>query len=67
MSALARETEARSPQGLWLTRARELVDGIARALDAEPAGDARRWRDSCYRLAVVRAAQRPDAVLARFA
>ncbi len=66
VSALARESEARSPQGLWLTRARELVGGIARALDAEPAGDTRRWRDSCYRLAVVRAAQRPDAVLERF-
>ena len=67
VSALARETEARSPRGMWLNRARDLVGGIARALDAEPAGDVRRWRDSCHRLAVVRAAQRPDAVLARFA
>ena len=47
--------------------ARELVGGIARALDAEPAGDVRRWCDSCHQLAVVRAASRPDAVLARFA
>ena len=38
-SALARETEARSPRGLWLNRARDLVGGIARALDAEPAGE----------------------------
>ena len=67
VSALARETEARSPQGLWLNRALELVDGIARALDAEPAGDVRRWCDSCHQLAVVRAASRPDAVLAQFA
>jgi DNA polymerase (family X) len=67
VSALARETEARSPTGLWLTRAWELVGGIARALDAEPAGDARRWCDSCHRLAVVRAESRPAAVLARFA
>jgi DNA polymerase (family X) len=66
-AALARETEIRSARGLWLTRARELVGSIARALDAEPAGDARRWRDSCHRLAVVRAASHPDAVLARFA
>jgi DNA polymerase (family X) len=67
VAALARETEARSPRGLWLNRARELVGGIARALDAEPAGDPRRWCDSCHRLAVVRAATRPQSVLARFA
>jgi len=67
MSALGRETEARSPRGMWLNRAWELVGGIARALDAEPAGDVRRWCDSCHQLAVVRAASRPDAVLARFA
>ncbi len=67
VSALARETEARSPRGIWLNRARELVGGIARALDAEPAGDVRRWCDSCHQLAVVRAASRPEPVLARFA
>jgi DNA polymerase (family X) len=67
VSALARETEARSPRGIWLNRARDLVGGIADALDAEPAGDVRRWRDSCHELAVVRAASRPGAVLARFA
>jgi DNA polymerase (family 10) len=67
VAALARETEARSPRGMWLTRAAELVFGIARALDAEPAGDVRRCCDTCHRLAVVRAASRPDAVLARFA
>ena len=67
VSALARETEARSPRGVWLNRAWDLVGGIARALDAEPAGDVRRWCDSCHQLAVVRAASRPDAVLARFA
>jgi DNA polymerase (family X) len=67
ISALARESEARSPQGLWLNRARELVGGIALALDAEPAGDVRRWCDSCHRLAIVRADARPDPVLERFA
>src|SRR5436305_1318840 len=67
VSALARETEARAPRGLSLNRARELVGRIAHALDAEPAGDVRRWCDSCHQLAVVRAASRPDAVLARFA
>ena len=67
VSALTQETDARSPRGLWLNRASELVDGVARALDAEPAGDVRRRCDSCRRLAVVRAASPPDGVLARFA
>src|SRR5687767_14819498 len=63
LEALAREGEPRPRQGLVLTRARELVGGIAGALGGEVAGDVRRWRDSCERLAVVCAA--PDA-LARF-
>ena len=63
----ARQAGARAAEGIWLNRAWELVAGIARALDAEPAGDARRWRDSCDRLAVVRAAARPEPVLAQFA
>jgi DNA polymerase (family 10) len=66
-SALSRETDVRSPRGLWLTRAHELVDRIALALDAEVAGDVRRSLDTCHRLAVVRAASRPAAVLSRFA
>jgi DNA polymerase (family 10) len=67
VSALARETEARSPRGLWLNRAWDLVGGIARALGGEIAGDVRRRCDVCHRLAVVRAASGPGAVLARFA
>jgi DNA polymerase (family 10) len=67
VAALARQTEARSPRGLWLTRGAELVGAIARALGAEPAGDVRRACDSCHRLAVVRAASSTDSVLARFA
>src|SRR5579862_6759503 len=55
------------PPGLWLNRARDLVGGIAQALDAELAGDVRRCCDSCRRLAVVRAAPSPGAVLAQFA
>jgi DNA polymerase (family 10) len=66
VSALSEETQAGAPRGLWLTRAQELVGGIARALDAEPAGDVRRWRDLCHQLAVVRAASLPEPVLARF-
>jgi DNA polymerase (family X) len=68
VAALAREVDdARSPDGLWLTRARELLGGIARALHGEVAGDVRRWCDSCHRLAVVRADARPEVVLERFA
>jgi DNA polymerase (family X) len=65
--ALAREGEPRPQRGLVLTRARELVHGIAAALDGEAAGDVRRWRDSNERLAVVCAASDPSALLERFA
>ncbi len=67
LEALAREEEPRPRQGLLLNRARELVGTIAAALDGEPAGDVRRWRDSCEWLAVVCAATDPEPVLARFA
>ncbi|MBV9798999.1 MAG: PHP domain-containing protein [Solirubrobacterales bacterium] len=65
--ALARETDARPRAGLLLNRARELVGGIAAALDGEAAGDVRRWRDSCERLAVVCCTRDADSVLAHFA
>jgi DNA polymerase (family 10) len=67
VTALAQETEVRAPRGLWLTRARELVAGVARGIEAVPAGDVRRCRDSCHQLAVVRAADNPTEVLERFA
>jgi DNA polymerase (family X) len=67
LEALAREHEPRAGRGLLLPTALELVGGIAAALDGEPAGDLRRWRDSCEQLAVVRAAGDPAPVLARFA
>ena len=67
MEALAAEAEPRPRQGLLLGRAWELVGGVAAALDGEPAGDVRRWRDSCERLAVVCSAPDPRPVLARFA
>jgi DNA polymerase (family X) len=51
--ALARDGAARPRQGLLLSRALELVGGIAAALGGEVAGDVRRWRDSCSHLAVV--------------
>src|SRR3954452_5497374 len=67
LEALARESEPRPQRGLLLNRARELVGGIAEALGGEVAGDVRRWRDSCERLAVVCTAADPEPVLACFA
>jgi DNA polymerase (family X) len=67
LEALAREAEPRPQRALLLDRAWELVGAIATALGGEAAGDVRRWRDSCERLAVVCAAADPSAVLERFA
>jgi hypothetical protein len=67
LDALARESEPRARQGLLLNSAWELVGGVAAALDGEPAGDVRRWRDSCEVLAVVCAAADPLPLLTRFA
>lgn len=66
LEALAREDEPRPRAGLLLHRARELTGAIADALGGTPAGDARRWRDSCEHLAVVCAADDPAPVLDRF-
>ncbi|MDQ4049640.1 MAG: PHP domain-containing protein, partial [Actinomycetota bacterium] len=67
LEALARKGEPASRPGLLLNRALELVGGIASALDGEPAGDVRRWRDSCEVLSVVCAAATPRSALGRFA
>jgi DNA polymerase (family X) len=67
LHALSREPARRPRRGLLLNRARDLVGGIAAALEGEAAGDVRRWRDSCERLAVVCAARESEPVLARFA
>jgi len=67
LEALAREPDSQPRQGLLLNRAWELVGGIAAALGGEPAGDVRRWRDSCERLAVVCGAGDPEPVLSGFA
>src|SRR5215218_5367267 len=67
LEALARESAPRPARGLPLHRALELSAGIAAALGGEVAGDPRRWRDSCERLAVVCAAEDPSPVLDRFA
>ena len=65
VGALDRE---RRPQkrGLVLNRARALLEEIAGALDAELAGDPRRWADVSFDLAVVRSAARPKHVLDAF-
>jgi DNA polymerase (family X) len=52
LDALAREGD-RQPRALLLTAAGDLVAAIAGALGGEVAGDVRRWRDACERLAVV--------------
>jgi DNA polymerase (family 10) len=67
LEALARAREPREERSLGFARARELVGGIAAALDGEAAGDVRRWHEAPARLVVVRAASEPGAVLDRFA
>jgi DNA polymerase (family 10) len=67
VEALAREGDARSGRGLLLPAARELVHGIAGALDGQSAGDVRRQRDSCEDLTVVCAARSPKRVVDGFA
>ncbi|HZU60498.1 MAG TPA: PHP domain-containing protein [Solirubrobacteraceae bacterium] len=67
LEALARQPEPRPTQGLLLNRARELVGGVAAALEGEVAGDVRRWRDVCEQLAVVSRSADPEPVLDRFA
>jgi DNA polymerase (family 10) len=65
--ALSGPGERRPPRSLLLTRAWDLLGTIADALGGEAAGDPRRWRDECERLAVVCAAERPAELLDRFA
>jgi DNA polymerase (family X) len=66
-AALERPLEPVAPRPLLVTRARELTLSIAAELGGEIAGDARRWRDACERLAVVCSAREPAAVIDRFA
>ena len=66
LRALARGTAERPRRPTLLHRARALSEEVAFALGGEVAGDARRWRDSCETLAVVCAAERPDAIRAAF-
>jgi DNA polymerase (family 10) len=66
-AALVKPAAAQRSSALLLDRAHELLGGIAHALDAEIAGDTRRWRDGCRELAVVAGATDPAPVLDRFA
>jgi DNA polymerase (family 10) len=65
LASLDRPVE-RPTRGLLLNRSRPLVEEIAAALDGEPAGEPRRWRDASVELAVVCAAEHPGETLARF-
>jgi DNA polymerase (family 10) len=66
LDALAREAAPETARALLLPTAWELADPIAVALGGEVAGDPRRYRDACVRLAVVCAAADPAPLLARF-
>jgi DNA polymerase (family 10) len=59
LAGLARERPRRR-RGLLINRSRLLAEAIARELDAEVAGEVRRWRDVVYELALVSRA--PDAL-----
>jgi DNA polymerase (family X) len=65
LAALAEPPRVR--RGLTVNRARPLTQAIADALDGHIAGDARRFRELSFDLAVVCAADDPEPVLAAFA
>jgi DNA polymerase (family X) len=65
-AALAREPTRPPERALLLNRARALVGDVAEGLGAEAAGDPRRFRDRCERLAVVAASDEPAETIGRF-
>jgi DNA polymerase (family X) len=65
LAALEREQRPEK-RGLLLNQARALVAEIAAGVGGEPAGDARRWADLSFDLAVVVSSARPQQVLDRF-
>ena len=66
-AALARPPASRRAPGLLLHRALDLLGKIADAVGGEIAGDARRFVDAPEHLAVVCAADRPEAAVEAFA
>ncbi|MFL5972201.1 MAG: PHP domain-containing protein [Gaiellaceae bacterium] len=65
-AALAQDLSRPPAHALLLNRALALTSEIAESLGAEPAGDARRFRDRCEQLAVVAPAENPADVVRRF-
>jgi DNA polymerase (family 10) len=66
-AALAREPEVTRPaRALLLNRGLALTHEVAAGIGGEPAGDPRRFRDRCERLAVVAAGSDPEGTIARF-
>src|SRR5437016_11403781 len=66
LDALDREGRPEQRRGMLLNRARALAEEIAAALDAEVAGDPRRWADVSFDFAVVSSATEPGPVLDAF-
>lgn len=67
VGALERAAEARPRRGLLLNRAWTLAASVADALGGEVAGDPRRWRETCERLAVVVSAREAEPAVEAFA
>jgi DNA polymerase (family 10) len=67
LERLAGAPPPRPLRRLLLSRARFLVERVAAALEGEPAGDVRRWKDEPERLAVVVASEDATPALERFA
>ena len=67
LAALASAPPRKPRRGLLLNRAWALAEAIAAPLGGEVAGDPRRWCDSSEQFAVVCSAERPGALLDRFA
>ena len=65
-AALAQDLSRPPAHALLLNRALALTNEIAETLGAEPAGDARRFRDRCEQLAVVAPAEDPAETIRRF-
>lgn len=66
-AALAREPQQEAPtRALLLNRGLALTREIAEAIGGQPAGDPRRYRDRCERLAVVAPGSDPERTIDRF-
>ena len=65
-AALSEDLSRPPAHALLLNRALALTNEIAEGLGAEPAGDARRFRDRCEQLAVVAPAEDPAETIRRF-